>query len=181
MTRARPFVAHSGHCALNVDTTVPAGWMIGTHCAAPMAQPGYAFHSSKPPPRRSHISTRLIGARDTPQMPISCGMLFRLGFAVRSTNLLLPARLVTCNSRLARLIRNKHDARHARLVYKNARGEIPMHQRALPIQPSHIAIGERLKSHEPSKARTLVRDFIRQVLLMLRLLGRFFAAGGPLS
>jgi hypothetical protein len=65
-------------------------------------------------------------------------------------------------------------------VPETARGEIPMYQRALPLLDAHIAVGERLKAHEP-KARALVRAFAGHVLRLLRLLGEFVAAGGPLS
>jgi len=56
-----------------------------------------------------------------------------------------------------------------------------MYQRAIPVQHPHIALSERLEILEPSKARALGRAFIGQVLLILRLLGQFIAAGGPLS
>ncbi len=54
-----------------------------------------------------------------------------------------------------------------------------MLQRALPVQHPHIALGEKL--HAPSKARALVRAFIGHFLRLLRLLGQYAAAGGPLS
>jgi hypothetical protein len=59
--------------------------------------------------------------------------------------------------------------------------EIPMYQRALTVRHPNIAPGEMLGAREPSKARTLFRAFIDQCLRLLRLLGEFFAAGGPLS
>jgi hypothetical protein len=55
-----------------------------------------------------------------------------------------------------------------------------MYQPALPVQHPHIALGEKLGAHEPSKAR-IVRAFIGHVLRLLRLLGQFAATGGPLS
>jgi hypothetical protein len=58
------------------------------------------------------------------------------------------------------------------------RGEIPMLQRALPVQHPPIALGE---VHALSKARALVRAFIGHCLGLLRWLGQFAAAGGPLS
>jgi hypothetical protein len=56
-----------------------------------------------------------------------------------------------------------------------------MLQPALPVQHPHIALGEKLGAHAPSKARTLVGFFIGHFLRLLRLLGQFAAAGGPLS
>jgi hypothetical protein len=61
------------------------------------------------------------------------------------------------------------------------RGEIPMLQRALPVAHPPIALGETLAVHAPSKARALVRAVIGHCLGLLRLLGQFAAAGGPLS
>jgi hypothetical protein len=56
-----------------------------------------------------------------------------------------------------------------------------MLQRALPVRHPHIALGEMCGAREPIKARTLFRAFIDQFLRLLRLLGEFVAAGGPLS
>jgi hypothetical protein len=56
-----------------------------------------------------------------------------------------------------------------------------MLQRALPLQHPHIALGQELAAHAPSKARTLVRAFTGHFLRLLRLLGQYAAAGGPLS
>ena len=56
-----------------------------------------------------------------------------------------------------------------------------MYQRALEVTPRHIALGERLGAREPLKTRTLLRAFVDRSLLLLRRLGEFFAAGGPLS
>jgi hypothetical protein len=56
-----------------------------------------------------------------------------------------------------------------------------MLQRALPLQRQHIALGEKLGVDAPSKARALVRAFTGHCLRLLRLLGEFAAAGGPLS
>ncbi len=56
-----------------------------------------------------------------------------------------------------------------------------MLQRALPVQQAQIALGQTLGACEPSKARTLVGALIRPLLRLLRLLGQFAAAGGPLS
>jgi hypothetical protein len=64
---------------------------------------------------------------------------------------------------------------------ETGRGENPMYQPALPVQHPHIALGEKLGAHEPSKARMFVRAFVGHVLRLLRLLGQFAAAGGPLS
>ena len=52
---------------------------------------------------------------------------------------------------------------------------------ALPIEHPHIALGPELEAREPSKARTLVGAFIGHLLRLLRLVGQFAAAGGPLS
>jgi hypothetical protein len=83
------------------------------------------------------------------------------------------------NSRLERLIRNKHDA--LSYPHETGRGENPMYQPALPVQHPHIALGEKLRAHEPSKARMFIRAFIGHVLRLLRFLGQFAATGGPLS
>ena len=48
------------------------------------------------------------------------------------------------------------------LVLQTGRGEIPMYQRAIPVQHPHIALSERLEILEPSKARALGRAFIGQ-------------------
>jgi hypothetical protein len=56
-----------------------------------------------------------------------------------------------------------------------------MYQRALPVRPPHIALGQTLGAREPLKARKLFRAFIDHSLRLLRLLGEFFAAGGALS
>jgi hypothetical protein len=56
-----------------------------------------------------------------------------------------------------------------------------MYQPALPVQHPHIALGEKLGAHEPSKARVLVRALVGHVLRLLRWLGEFAAAGGSLS
>jgi hypothetical protein len=64
---------------------------------------------------------------------------------------------------------------------KKQAAELPMLQRALPVRHPHIALGEMCGAREPIKARTLFRAFIDQFLRLLRLLGEFVAAGGPLS
>jgi hypothetical protein len=56
-----------------------------------------------------------------------------------------------------------------------------MYQRALPVLDSQIALGERPGAHAPSKARAFIRTFVGHVLLILRRLGQFVAAGGPMS
>ncbi|SHJ32146.1 hypothetical protein SAMN05444159_0303 [Bradyrhizobium lablabi] len=56
-----------------------------------------------------------------------------------------------------------------------------MLQRALPVQHPPFALGEKLGVHAPSRARALVRVFVGHCLRLLRLLGQFAAAGGPLS
>jgi hypothetical protein len=64
---------------------------------------------------------------------------------------------------------------------KQAAEEIPMYQRALPVRHPHIVLGQTLGAREPLKLRTLFRAFIDHSLRLLRLLGEFAAAGGPLS
>jgi hypothetical protein len=56
-----------------------------------------------------------------------------------------------------------------------------MLQRALPVQQPHIALGQTLGVRAPSRARTLVDALIGHCRRLLRLLGEFVAAGGPLS
>lgn len=56
-----------------------------------------------------------------------------------------------------------------------------MLQRALPVTHPPIAPRETLGAREPFHARTLFRAFAVRSLLILRRLGEFFAAGGPLS
>jgi hypothetical protein len=56
-----------------------------------------------------------------------------------------------------------------------------MLQRALPVRRPSNAIGERLGVHKPLKARRLFRAFVDHSLRLLRRLGEFVAAGGPLS
>jgi hypothetical protein len=56
-----------------------------------------------------------------------------------------------------------------------------MLQRALEVTAPPIALRERLSARAPLKARTLLRAFVDRSLLLLRRLGEFFAAGGPLS
>ncbi len=86
------------------------------------------------------------------------------------------------HARLERLIRNQHDARQTRIASENGRAEeMPMLQRALPVRRPHIAAGERLKARAPLKARALFRALVDRSLRLLRWLGEFFAAGGPLS
>ena len=55
-----------------------------------------------------------------------------------------------------------------------------MLQRALPLRHPPIASGERLEARKQLNARTLFRALIDHFLRLLRLLGEFFAAGGPL-
>jgi hypothetical protein len=56
-----------------------------------------------------------------------------------------------------------------------------MYQRALPVRHPHIALGQTLGAHGPLKVRKLFRAFIGRFLRLLRLLGDYAAAGGPLS
>jgi len=56
-----------------------------------------------------------------------------------------------------------------------------MYQRALQVTHPHIAPGKMLVARKPLKMRTRFRAFIDRCLRLLRRLGEFFAAGGPLS
>ena len=56
-----------------------------------------------------------------------------------------------------------------------------MYQRALPVRHPHIAPGEMLGARGPFNARTRFRAFVDRSLRLMRRLGEFFAAGGPLS
>jgi hypothetical protein len=56
-----------------------------------------------------------------------------------------------------------------------------MYQRALPVRHPHIVLGQTLGAREPLKLRTLFRAFVDHSLRLLRLLGEFATAGGPLS
>ena len=53
--------------------------------------------------------------------------------------------------------------------------------RALPVAHPPITLRENLGARERLIARMLVRAFAGRALLLLRRLGEFFAAGGPLS
>jgi len=54
-----------------------------------------------------------------------------------------------------------------------------MYQRALPVP--HLASQELLAVHKPLNARRLLCALVDHSLLLLRRLGEFLAAGGPLS
>ena len=56
-----------------------------------------------------------------------------------------------------------------------------MLQRALPVRHPHIALREMPATREPSIARTPFRAFVDHSLRLLRSLGEFLAAGGPLA
>jgi hypothetical protein len=56
-----------------------------------------------------------------------------------------------------------------------------MLQPALRLQHPHAAPGEIPRAHKPLKARSLFRGFVDHCLRLLRGLGEFVAAGGPLS
>jgi hypothetical protein len=64
---------------------------------------------------------------------------------------------------------------------RQAAEEIPMYQRALPVRHPHIALGQTPGGRKPLNVRTLFRAVIDHSLRLLRLLGQFAAAGGPLS
>jgi hypothetical protein len=59
--------------------------------------------------------------------------------------------------------------------------EIPMLPRALPVTHPPIALRETLGAREPLNVRRRFRAFVGRCVLLLRRLGEFFAAGGPLS
>jgi hypothetical protein len=52
---------------------------------------------------------------------------------------------------------------------------------ALPIAHPRIALDEKPGVHAPPNARALIDAFTDRFLRLLRLLGQFAAAGGPLS
>jgi hypothetical protein len=56
-----------------------------------------------------------------------------------------------------------------------------MLQRALPLPHPYIAPGQALGAREQLNARSLFRAFVDHSLRLLRGLGEFAAAGGPLS
>jgi hypothetical protein len=56
-----------------------------------------------------------------------------------------------------------------------------MLQRALQVTHPPIMFREKLGAREPLNARARFRAFAERALLVLRRLGDFFAAGGPLS
>jgi len=56
-----------------------------------------------------------------------------------------------------------------------------MLQRAVPIQHPYTALDEKRGADGRLNARRLVGAFSGHLLRLLRLLGRFAAAGGPLS
>ena len=56
-----------------------------------------------------------------------------------------------------------------------------MLQRALPVRHPPIAFGERPGVRKPRAARRLFRALVDHWLRLLRRLGEFIAAGGPLS
>ena len=56
-----------------------------------------------------------------------------------------------------------------------------MLQRALEVTAPRVALGETFRAREPLKARTLFRSLVDRSLQIMRRLGEFFAAGGPLS
>jgi hypothetical protein len=59
--------------------------------------------------------------------------------------------------------------------------EIRMLQRALPVTHPPIALRENPGARALLEPRTRFRAFADRALLILRRLGDFFAAGGPLS
>jgi hypothetical protein len=80
------------------------------------------------------------------------------------------------------LIWNKHDQRQSRMIsHMVPVAENPMLQRAFPIQHPYTALDEKHGADGPSNVRRLVGAFSGHLLRLLRLLGRFAAAGGPLS
>jgi hypothetical protein len=53
--------------------------------------------------------------------------------------------------------------------------------RALPVTHPPVALGKTPGAREPLDMRTRFRAFVVRALQLLRRLGEFFAAGGPLS
>jgi hypothetical protein len=51
----------------------------------------------------------------------------------------------------------------------------------VPIAHPRIALDEQPQDHAPSNVRTFIDAFADRFLRLLRLLGQFAAAGGPLS
>jgi hypothetical protein len=67
--------------------------------------------------------------------------------------------------------------RVVRACSRQAVEEIPMLQRALQVAPPPVMLGAR----EPLNMRALLRTFVEHSLPIVRRLGEFAAAGGPLS
>ena len=78
-------------------------------------------------------------------------------------------------------VENKHDARRTRLLKDRPWRRYPMLQRALPVTHPPMPRRQTSGARRPLTARRLYRAFTVRALLMLRRLGEFFAAGGPLS
>jgi len=56
-----------------------------------------------------------------------------------------------------------------------------MIERVLSLQHSTIALGEKLRAHAPSDRRGTLAALKDSLLQLLRKIGEFLAAGGPLS
>jgi hypothetical protein len=56
-----------------------------------------------------------------------------------------------------------------------------MIERVLSLQHSTLALGEALRAHAPSDQRKGIAALKDAILRLLRKIGEFLAAGGPLS
>jgi hypothetical protein len=83
--------------------------------------------------------------------------------------------------RLENSICSKQVAFHARFAQGQPAEEIAMLQRVLPVRHPRVAVDQRLGVRAPLTARGIFRGFVDRSLRLLRSLGEFFAAGGPLS
>jgi hypothetical protein len=56
-----------------------------------------------------------------------------------------------------------------------------MLQRTVPLQPAQVARSEDNGIRPPPRSRAILRTVIDDLARLLRALGQYFAAGGPLS
>ncbi|MEI9923430.1 MAG: hypothetical protein WDN50_07820 [Bradyrhizobium sp.] len=78
-------------------------------------------------------------------------------------------------------VENKHDAPWTRLLKDRPWRKYQMLQRALPVTHPPMPLGRTLRARKPLTTRALYRAFAVRARLIVRRLGDFFAAGGPLS
>jgi hypothetical protein len=83
--------------------------------------------------------------------------------------------------RLESPVENKHDAHWTRLREDRPWRRYQMLQRALPVTHPPMPLGRTIPARKRLSARALYRGFAVRARLILRRLGEFFAAGGPLS